>query len=243
MIRSKILDTTDLNRKSFIRVNNLFNARFGVDWPEVPLRRWEYCAAIVFSGIVNEPTCLPGIALDAGCGNSIFPKFLNKIGCEVYAVDTRIHTHRQDGIAYRQASMTDLSSFKSGFFDYVFAISSIEHVNAGKFAIKGLPFDVGDAVAMKELCRVLRPGGILVLTTDFGEKYYPPPGLWPSGSHRVYDLDALYGRIIIPAFSAFAMRFSGEVNLNLKDGADIKKMEPVGYDYTEVILTLKKVLK
>lgn len=236
MIRSKVLDMQDLKTAEFARVNNAFNAHFGNNWPEVPLRRWEYCAAIAFSDVIFTP----GKALDAGCGRSIFPKFLKKIGCDVYAIDPGIYSHDTGGVHYRKMSMTDLSSFDTEFFDYVFAMSSIEHVNAGRFAIKGMPFDTGDALAAKELCRVLKPGGKLVLTTDFGKKYVPPPGLWPSGSHRIYNLDALYDRLIIPAIVMYPMRFCGTGDLNFSDGADVKAMEPVGYDYTAVIVTLKK---
>lgn len=237
MIRSKVLDMDDLKRPAFVVANGLFNAHFGRAWPEVPLRRWEYCAAVVFSDVVSKP----GLAMDAGCGASVFPKFLQKVGCEVYAIDPGIHTHRADGVNYRKRSMTDLSDFEIESFDYVFAISSIEHVNAGRFAIGGMPFDTGDALAMRELCRIVKPGGKLVLTTDFGKDYHPPPGLWPSGSHRVYNLDALYDRLIIPAVVTYPMCFSdGGGNLCFKDDADIMAMEPVGYDYTAIILTLEK---
>lgn len=238
MIRSKVLDMADLKRPDFTRANNLFAAHFGPNWPEVPLRRWEYCAAAVFSGVILTY----GKALDAGCGSSVFPQFLNKLGCDVYAIDTGIYNHDAGGVHYRRKSMVDLKDFEDNCFDYVFAMSSIEHVNAGRFAIEGMEFDTGDGQAMKELCRVLKPQGTLTLTTDFGRQYYPPPGLWPSGSHRVYDLDALYSRLLIPSFCAYSsMRFADDgANLALEDGLDLKNIEPIGYDYTAVILTLKK---
>lgn len=237
MIRSKIYDEKDLSLKSFARTNNLFCAHFGSGWPEVPVRRWEYCAAAAFS----EVTLTYGKALDAGCGNSIFPELLSKVGCDVYAIDPNITNHDTNGIHYRKKSMTDLKFFEDNSFDYVFAMSSIEHVNAGRFAIDGMPFDTGDCQAMLELCRVLAPGGTLVLTTDFGRKYHPPPGLWPSGSHRVYNLDTLYSRLLIPAFSLYPVKFSGDCDLELDKNCDLKQMEPKGYEYTAAIVTLKKV--
>jgi len=234
MIRSKVLDMNDLIRNDFTKANNIFCAHFGNNWPEVPLRRWEYCAAAIFSGVITSPA----IALDAGCGSSIFPKFLNRIGCEVYAIDPTISSNDAEGVHYRKRSMTDIGVF-DGYFDYVFAISSIEHVNAGKFAIKGMPFDTGDTDAMLELCRVLKPGGALVLTTDYADRYHVPPGLWPSGSHRIYDFKSIAQRLTGPAHSQYGMAFNGEVSLDL-DGIDLKQLEPVGYDYTAAILTLQR---
>jgi len=236
MIRSKIWDEKDLARVDFARANNLFSAHFGPDWPPVPVKRWEYCAASVFSEVVF----CSGKALDVGCGNSIFPHFLNRVGCDVYAIDRGIRNRDEKGVHYRNKSMTDLSDFEDGIFDYVFAISSLEHVNAGRFVIDGMNFDTGDSRAILELCRVLAPGGKLVVTTDFAKRYCPPPGLWPSGSHRIYDLDSLYTRLIIPAFSIHPVKFHGKCEFEFKDNVDIKKMEPAGYDYTSIILTIIK---
>ena len=84
-----------------------------------------------------------------------------------------------DSINFEIMSLTDLD-YPEEYFDYVFCISSIEHVNAGKFAIKGMAFDEGDDIALKELYRVTKLNGICVITTDIAEKYIPPPGLWKS---------------------------------------------------------------
>ena len=236
MIRSKILDMDDLKQPGFAKMDSLFNAHFGSDWPEVPLRRWEYCAAALFSEVVDKP----GKALDAGCGSSVFPAFLKAIECEVHALDPGVGNHEDGGVHYRKGSMTQITEFHC-YFDYVFAISSIEHVNAGRFTIPGTKFDTGDTLAMLELCRVLKPGGVLVLTTDFAEHYHGPPGLWPSGSHRVYDLESLHSRLFIPAIGEYRIRFWDEAELQKDDWSDIRQIEPKGYDYTEIILTLRKM--
>ena len=131
MVRSKILDMSDMNKDELFKVNNLFNAHFGNHWPEVPCRQWEYCSAIAYSDVLFTK----GKVLDIGCGQSIFPYFLKKIGCEeVYGIDPRIHNRDENGIHFRNGSMTDLNAFE-GHFDIVFAMSSIEHVNAGAYAI------------------------------------------------------------------------------------------------------------
>jgi SAM-dependent methyltransferase len=234
----------DLKKPDLAKVNKLFNAQFGNSWPAVPLRRWEYCSAALFSGVVSKP----GMAIDVGCGRSVFPRFLAGIGCkDVYAADPCIGINENKaGVCYRKMSMTNIS-FEDGFFDYVFAISSIEHINAGKFKIEGMEFDTGDTEAMLELCRIVKPGGILVLTTDFAPEYYPPPGMWPSrdfnnnpgGSHRIYNWLSLCERLIHPAQEKYNMEYYG--GISVKDfPADLKNVEPKGYDYTEMILTMRK---
>lgn len=50
--------------------------------------------------------------------------------------------------------------YKSKSFDKVFTISVIEHIE-----------NHGDSEAIKELARILKPGGVLVLTTPYGKKY------------------------------------------------------------------------
>ena len=229
MIKTKILDMNDLQRPDFMAVNDMFNKYFGNKWPQVPLRRWEYVAAILFSGILAAP----GKTLETGCGVSVFSPFLVKIGCEAHACD--IGAIGQPGVNYYNMTMTDLK-FDDQSFDYVFAISSIEHVNAGKFAIPNIPFDTGDEVAMAEMLRVLKPNGTIVITTDFAKQYYPPPGLWPSGSHRIYNWEEFNQRLILP----FRIDYDDEIDLESFDFSNIKNVEPTGYAYTEFIATLKK---
>ena len=231
--KTKLLDMDDLNHPEFAKVNTMFDSFFGPHWPQVPLRRWEYVAAIVFSKVMK----CPGLCLDAGSGyGNVFAKFLNKIDCRVHCVDPGIRMdHNKDNIRYYSASMTDLP-FNDNHFDYVFAISSIEHVNAGKFKIEGMDFDTGDTQAMIELVRVLKLGGKLILTTDFADKYYPPPGLWPSGSHRIYNHSSFAQRLIVSG----ALCIMNQINLKM-DWSKLKEIEPIGYNYTEAIFTFEKL--
>lgn len=236
MIRSKILDMDDLDRLDLGQINTLFASRFGANWPEVPCRRWEYCCAILFSDVLSTQ----GSVLDIGCGGSIFPVFLKEVAnCDVVAMDPQACNQDVNDIHYRNGSMTDLSAYK-GQFDTIFAMSSIEHVNAGAYAIDGMDFDTGDTLAMLEMCEALKPGGVLVITTDFANKYHPPPGLWPNGHHRIYDLKSLYDRLIVPAISKYRIRFFEEADLDRESWEDLREIEPIGYDYTEMIFTMKK---
>jgi SAM-dependent methyltransferase len=91
--------------------------------------------------------------LDAGCGTGGILADLQQMGT-ICAIDPS-----HDAIAYCslrgyphvvQASVTDLP-FADASFDLVTALDVIEHVD-------------DDQAALRELCRVLRPGGMLLLT-------------------------------------------------------------------------------
>jgi SAM-dependent methyltransferase len=239
MIRSKVLDMQDLLRTDFKIINDLFNKQFGNNWPQVPLRRWEYVAAIVFTDILKHDRNKK--VLEAGCGNSVFAPFIAEKGFAVDAFDYKINlspnkNYGESGILrYHNMSNVDIK-FDDNSFDFVFCISVIEHINAGRFKIDGFPFDVGDTQAMKELVRVLKPGGILCLTTDFADRYYLPPGLWKDPCHRIYDKTSFMERLVTPCNIEFYEEVNFVVNKN-----KLNQMEPVGYDYTEAIATFKKI--
>lgn len=232
MIRTKICDMNDLARDDFKAIEAMYNSHFGPNWAQVPVRRWEYVAAILFSGILDNP----GKALEAGCGHSVFSRMLAKCGNDVDAFDYRLGRPNYPEFRYHDMSMIDIK-FVDNTFDYVFAISSIEHINAGNFKIFGLDFDTGDNLAAAELVRVLKPEGILVITTDFAQKYYPPPGLWKSASHRIYNWEQFCQRLVLP----FSLEFYEDIDVGSFDFENIVNVEPKGYAYTEFIATLKKV--
>ena len=88
--------------------------------------------------------------------------------------------------------------YKSGSFDKVFTISVIEHIPGS-----------GDTKTIKELSRILKPGGTLILTTPFGKEYkenwvnkdaysvkYQGKSVFLS---RIYNNKALSERLIKPS--------------------------------------------
>ena len=91
--------------------------------------------------------------LDVGCGKGRFARILKEQHpkAEVWGVDISAEMLRYvpQGIETRQASMTDLP-FADVWFDAVYATESLEHA-----------IEIEAAVA--EMCRVLRPGGRLVI--------------------------------------------------------------------------------
>ena len=91
--------------------------------------------------------------LDAGCGTGGLMERLSRFG-QVVGVDYNdeaIRYARKRGLTIRKASLTKLP-FKNNHFDLVICIDVIYHRGVGD-----------DVAATREIRRVLKPGGILIL--------------------------------------------------------------------------------
>ena len=114
--------------------------------------------------------------LDVGAGRMAeFATLMADRGVEVTAIDPRddvgADTPGVNGLRLVKADARDLD-FPDGEFDRVTAISTIEHI------------EEGDDTAMKELARVLRPGGRLVVTVPYN----------PLKRAQIFARDDVYGR-------------------------------------------------
>jgi len=142
-------------------------------------REWEYPWAFLVGNMVKDH-----IVLDCGCGGSPFLPFLvKKTGCRGYGIDIEhgdFFVREQEKALKRIRYLCDLKryyidpklmfgnnpkiawgdmadlNFSDNQFDRVFCISVIEHLKIEK-AKKGL----------EEMKRVLKPGGKLIITTDY----------------------------------------------------------------------------
>jgi SAM-dependent methyltransferase len=114
-----------------------------------------------------------------GCHGDLLTTILPTLGYEVDGIDVKpfplgiknFHFHQED---------IRTTSFASSFFDAVIGISTLEHV--------GL-FDgdeEGDKKTVAEIRRILRPGGICVITVPFGQKHTEI-----LMKQRVYDASSL----------------------------------------------------
>jgi 2-polyprenyl-3-methyl-5-hydroxy-6-metoxy-1,4-benzoquinol methylase len=131
----------------------------GIYWS----REWEYPWAIHSSKVRRGYTIL-----DVGCGKSPFLTYLGMMGCEAYGLD-KGETKEHDGLwgydedfgkpyvkEIREEMMSEMS-YPDNFFDIVFCISVLEHVSRAEVK-----------AGLKEMRRVLKPGGLLVITLDEG---------------------------------------------------------------------------
>lgn len=124
--------------------------------------------------------------LDLGCTskvNSLSPT-LAELGFEVFGMDVREFKFEHKNFNFRIGDARALP-FPDNFFDHVCAISTLECIGvSGRYDIsKDDP--EGDAKALREIARVLRPHGSLLLTTIYG------PSACIKGGHRIYNKSAL----------------------------------------------------
>lgn len=108
------------------------------------------------------PKARSGRILDIGCGTE--PYFLIKTKFKIkYGIDPAV-THRSKSgslVLKRQDVQTARLPFQENYFDVVTVLAVVEHMEPRK--LKAL---------LKEILRVLRPGGRLVLTTPCTWTHY-----------------------------------------------------------------------
>jgi len=121
--------------------------------------------------------------LDVGSTGSYFPLALACLGYKVYVIDVRPYEYRS-----LHPNLKDVigdirhTQFSNNFFDVVTAISTIEHIGLGRY---GDPIDKeGDKRAVREIKRILKPKGKLLLTVPYGK-----PAI--TQLNRVYDANRL----------------------------------------------------
>lgn len=125
-------------------------------------RMWEYSMMVTVSQAAEGMR-----VLDVGGTGTIFAYYLAVLGCQVHTID--IDEHKVQAAAElaqqvpafglmqnQRMSVLDMSAYRDHTFDRVFAVCVIEH----------LPSREAQAQAMREMVRVLKPGGLLGLTYD-----------------------------------------------------------------------------
>jgi len=159
------------------------------------IRYWEYPWAII-----NSKLTKPMRILDVGSGWSLFPMYLAKHGHHVDATDinkeqmTKISPFlakiQKVEINYRVQNAMQLD-YADDTFDRVFCTSTLEHIE--EEIVNGQDVNYHsrnlDIIAISEMLRVLRAGGLLVLTVDYSEN--------PSDK-RSYRLRDICKRLLYP---------------------------------------------
>lgn len=120
--------------------------------------------------------------LDLGCTESPLPLQLSSLGYAVTGFDFREYPYHHPNLTVVQGDMTKLP-FEKGTFDAIMSISTLEYVGIGFYAD---PQEVqqADKKAVGEIVRVLKPGGIFVLTAPYGV-------CAQTGQQRIYDEKSL----------------------------------------------------
>ena len=130
-------------------------------------RNWEYPWAIINSKVSKDMK-----VLDVGCGRAPFLFYLGSvIKCETHGVDSGDRGPIEDGLwgcdeghnkkynfTVKKADVREKLPYPDNSFDRVFCISVIEHMKDGDKVKK----------AVKEMVRVLKKNGLLVITAIDG---------------------------------------------------------------------------
>jgi ubiquinone/menaquinone biosynthesis C-methylase UbiE len=160
-----------------------------------PIRRTEYPWAVL-----NAKLDKPMKILDIGSGISLFPIYLASKGHEVYSIDNdEILMNRLSpelakmsgvNVKYSFGNATKIE-FDDESFDRVFCISTIEHLEEEYVDEKYVNYHKKnlDITAIGEMLRVLKFGGLLIMTFDWSED---------KNELRSYKIDDIYDRVLKP---------------------------------------------
>lgn len=153
---------------------------------------------------VRERVWIPAEVLDAGCGDGAFTASLTKLGYRVSAVDAsplcvercrKAVAWMPKGELYasrvQQSSLESLP-FADNSFDAAVSGEVLEHVE-------------DDGTAARELGRVLRPGGVCLVTVPADPELWSEEDEW-AGHHRRYREEQLRELFAAAGFQTVSLR-------------------------------------
>jgi len=136
-------------------IYKLFPLIGGVNYPR--LVEWQF--------VLNNFPKLPAEVLDVGATTSLFPFKLNALGYKTHCLDQRLPNFKlPERINFHRENLMDIK-IESNCFDAISCISVIEHVGMGLYN-DPVCSEHGDIKAVKEMLRILKPSGNLVITTN-----------------------------------------------------------------------------
>jgi SAM-dependent methyltransferase len=161
-------------------------------------RHFEYPFGISELVELNKKSSIKSV-LDAGSYGSPFALILAGLGFKVTGVDL---IDWDIVFPNYQHVVGDLKSlpFDDNQFDAITSISTMEHLGLPRFGEKVIKD--GDVMGVKDLVRVLKPGGFLVLTVPYAQN----SALYQN-KHRVYNKSSfkrLIGKLVVKKERFFA---------------------------------------
>jgi len=188
-----------------------------------PVKNWDHLAAV--SAILASTTPEARI-LDAGAElySNVLPALFLYGYRDLYGINLDFKsTTRRGPIEYRRGDLTQ-TPFPDGYFDAVTCMSVIEH---------GVPIEA----YFREMYRVLKPGGLLITSTD----YFPSPvdtaGKMAHGAPiRIFSKPDILD--ILEAARRAGFQPTGDIDLECEEKP--VRWEKYGLEYTFLLFTLRK---
>lgn len=198
------------------------------------IRNWEYPWALLNSSISPDTKIL-----DVGSGWSLFPLYLARKSSHVDSIDTDERQMKvlspvlaeilKVKVNYSVDDALHLSA-KDNTYNYVFGISVLEHLE--EEIENGIYINRHarklDRIAIKEFVRVIRPGGRVIITVDYGIKHTSP---------RSFDFD--YIKDLISEFSSNLLKpleNPDSILFTEEKGNEMRRLWPEFFPYDPAIL-------
>lgn len=136
-------------------VYHLFPLIGGINYSR--LAEWKY--------MLNHLPDFPAKILDVGSTTSLFVFKLQALGYKTNCLDQREPNFRlPKSVVFHRDNLMNLG-IKPDIYDAVCCISTLEHIGMGRYD-DPVCTEGGDLQAVKEMLRVLKPGGRLIVTTN-----------------------------------------------------------------------------
>ena len=192
-------------------------------------KNWDTFKCIAYIAAMGD---LEGPILDAGTGvRVVAPRWLHQLGYRnLYGCDLKPTVVKPAyaalGIKCSAQELTG-TNYEDAFFQAVTCISVIEHgVPLGPFA--------------REMSRILRPGGLLLISTDYWAEYIDCSGIYP------YGVDAPEMKILTPPDIESFVADAAAAGLDLCEPLQLQTKDKAIHwdrtdrDYTFMFLAFRK---
>jgi len=192
-----------------------------------PQKNWDTLKCLHYA-LSHKKLDLP--ILDVGSSRSVINRWLSVMGFQsLYACDllAKDPSHFEPyGIRFSIQDLTK-TSYQSGFFNTITSISVIEH-------------NVDLSAYLDEMARLLRPGGLLLTSTDYWSEPVDCRGIHPygpeGGEMKVFDPEGIREF----AGLAEARGFKLTAPLELETSEKAIHWQRVGREYTFMFVALRR---